>query len=83
MKTIQYTVQAAKDLKAIGHNAAAKVSGKIEEYAADPKAFANQVTKLQGVDVLRLRVGNYRVVFTEDLVVLTILKIGHRREIYR
>ena len=44
------------------------------------------VKKLQGEEgIWRLRVGDYRVLYTiqhQELVIL-VLKIGHRREVYR
>jgi mRNA interferase RelE/StbE len=79
---ITYTTAALKDLKSIGHVAAAKVTDKIKAYAENPRALANQVKKLKGVDAMRLRVGDYRVIFTEQGMVLHVLRIGHRREIY-
>ena len=43
------------------------------------------VTKLQGQANYRLRVGNYRVLYTIDDAdrLATIYAIGHRREVYR
>ncbi len=67
----------------MGHVAAAKVTEKVAAYAAKPSAFANQVKRLKGSGYLRLRVGDYRVVFTEDGVVMMVIHIGHRREVYR
>jgi mRNA interferase RelE/StbE len=83
MMQIQYTIDAFRDLRSIGHVAAGRVTEKISAYAELPASFANQVKKLQGEDALRLRVGDYRVLFTEDGVILRVLRIGHRREIYR
>jgi mRNA interferase RelE/StbE len=83
MLDIRYTDDALKDLKSIGRVAAKKVMDKIRAYAAHPAGFGNQVKKLRGVDALRLRVGDYRVLFNEDGVVLSVLRIGHRRNIYR
>lgn len=36
-------------------------------------------------DLYRVRVGNYRVIFTieDERLVVLVLKIGHRREVYR
>jgi mRNA interferase RelE/StbE len=48
----------------------------------NPSALRNQIKPLKGVKALRLRVGDYRVIFTEEGVILLILKIGHRRDIY-
>ena len=80
---IQLTEDALKDLRKIGHVAAAKIKEKLMAYAKNPAAFAHQVKKLQGVNALRLRVGDYRVLFTEDGWILHILRVGHRREVYR
>jgi mRNA interferase RelE/StbE len=50
--------------------------------ATNPAALANQIKALKGVRAYRLRVGDYRVIFTEAGVILTILRIGHRSDIY-
>ncbi|MBF0308472.1 MAG: type II toxin-antitoxin system RelE/ParE family toxin [Magnetococcales bacterium] len=42
--------------------------------------------KLEGsVDVWRIRVGDYRILYTieDDKLIVLVVKIGHRREIYR
>jgi mRNA interferase RelE/StbE len=83
MLQVRYTDDALKDLKSIGHVAAGKVIEKVAAYAAVPSAFTNQIKKLKGENVLRLRVGDYRVLFTEGGQILRILRVGHRREIYR
>ena len=58
------------------------VRAKIDQLAADPDLLANTVKRLQGRPGFRLRVGDYRVIFTEDGTVLDVLAIGHRREVY-
>lgn len=82
MLDLRYTPSARKDLERVGRNAATKILAKIEKYAANPDAFANNVKKLKGSDSFRLRAGDYRILFTAEGVVLTIMKIGHRRDIY-
>lgn len=81
-KQISYSRDAAKALRAIDAKVSKLIRSKIEQYAATPESLTNNVKKLKGSDALRLRVGDYRVIFTENLVILTILKVGHRREIY-
>lgn len=41
--------------------------------------------RLQGRDGWRIRVGNYRIVYTvdDDQRTVTVLQVGHRRDIYR
>jgi mRNA interferase RelE/StbE len=59
------------------------IRGKIRQYAADPASLANNVKKLQGrEDEYRLRVGDWRVIFTEDGVVLDVLKVSPRGSAY-
>ncbi|MBF0437914.1 MAG: type II toxin-antitoxin system RelE/ParE family toxin, partial [Magnetococcales bacterium] len=44
------------------------------------------VTKLKGLpNVYRIREGNYRIIYSiqDDRLVILIIKIGHRREVYR
>ncbi len=81
MKVI-YTSTALKQLSGIARKQAQQILTKVDQYAADPASLANQVKKLKGENTLRLRVGAYRVIFTEDGVVLMVLKIGHRSNIY-
>lgn len=82
MRAITYSVTALKDLKAIDKPQRKKIVAKIEQYAATPGASANQIKKLQGSGLLRLRVGDYRVIFTEDALVVAVIAVGNRRDVY-
>jgi mRNA interferase RelE/StbE len=55
----------------------------IEGLADDPRSGGCR--KLSGRDKYRVRCGEYRVVYSvEDVIpVVTIVKIGHRRDVYR
>jgi mRNA interferase RelE/StbE len=55
---------------------------KIAAYAADPRPQANNVKRLKGSRVFRLRVGDFRVVFTEDADSVQVIDIGPRGSIY-
>jgi mRNA interferase RelE/StbE len=48
-----------------GANRAKLIRSKITQYATDPASQANNVKRLSGVDALRLRVGDFRVIFFE------------------
>jgi mRNA interferase RelE/StbE len=61
---------------------AARITAKVEAYAADPAALANMVTEMVGEDYMRLRVGDFRVLFRETATEITVLDIGPRRGIY-
>lgn len=82
MRTIVWTHEATSQFLALSPEAQDRIEAKIDQLAMNPSALRNQIKPLRGVKALRLRVGDYRVIFTEEGVILMILKIGHRRDIY-
>ncbi len=81
---IEFVKNAIKQFKALPANEQHRLKPKIDALAIEPCPAG--VVKLSGEENLyRIRVGNYRVVYTiedKQLLVL-VLKLGHRREIYR
>jgi mRNA interferase RelE/StbE len=76
---------AAKELEAVGQKAdRARLIVSIQALATQPKPKGAE--KLSGqIDLYRIRVGNYRVVYEIDngQIIVTVIKVGHRKEIYR
>ncbi len=64
-------------------NAQQRVRGKINQYAENPEALANNVIKMTNERGYRLRVGDYRVRFDEYDTVLDILRVLPRGEVYK
>ncbi len=81
MKSVLYTRTAATALRKHA-NRAKLIRSKIRQYADDASSQANNVKSLVGVDAKRLRVGGFRVIFTETTDTITILDIGQRGGIY-
>ena len=79
---VRFTKAAIRALRSMPKQNALLIRAKIDQCAADPESLANNVKRLQGRPGFRLRVGDYRVIFTDDGVVLDVLAIGHRREVY-
>jgi mRNA interferase RelE/StbE len=80
---IRYTKAALKALMRMPNNTAQLIRGKIRQYAENPASLANNVKKLQGrEDAYRLRVGDWRVIFTQDGIILDVLKVGPRGSAY-
>jgi mRNA interferase RelE/StbE len=81
---IRITESAARALRKIPTAMRVRVGRAIDSLASDP--FPPGVRKLQGEEhAYRIRVGDYRVfydVLREELVVL-VLRVGHRKEVYR
>ena len=81
VKDITYTRAAIRVLRRLPANVAARIEAKVDLYAADPAALANNVTALKGREAVRLRVGDWRIIM-HDGVVLAVLDIGPRGGIY-
>jgi mRNA interferase RelE/StbE len=81
LKEIIYSVDAIKDLRQHA-NRRAVIMAKVDAYAKNPAAHANNIKKLKGRPDYRLRVGDFRVIFTETETTITIHSVGPRGEIY-
>ena len=83
MKQIAYSKDALRTLTRIPANVSRLIRAKIEQYATDPASLANNVTALQGMTgIYRLRVGDWRVVFSEDGEIIAIIKVAPRGGVY-
>ena len=74
---------AAKELEGLPRKDRRRVVARIHGLSAQPRPPACE--KLSGQDKFRVRQGNYRVLYSIDdtFQAVTIVKIGHRREVYR
>lgn len=82
--SIEFTPSAVREFKRLPKEVQQRISPSIERLARDP--FPHGVKKLIAEqNVYRIRVGDYRVLYQveADKLIVLVLKIGHRREIYR
>jgi len=73
----------ARDLRAIPNADVARLLARIQAFAENPRPPGCE--KLSGLPRYRIRQGVYRIVYEiqdEQLVVL-VVKVGHRRDVYR
>ncbi|CAO4182611.1 Cytotoxic translational repressor of toxin-antitoxin stability system [Methylorubrum aminovorans] len=83
MVEVVYSKAALKALVRLPPDVSRKIRLKIEQYAGDPTSLANNVKALRGEPgVLRLRVGDWRVLFTDDGIVVAVIKIAPRGNVY-
>ena len=84
MHAIEFSREATKVLDKLPRNVRALVMQKIEAVAADPHTQHNNVTRMQGRPEFRLRVQDWRVIYRlfDDRVVMLIIKIGGRGQVY-
>ena len=80
---ITFKKSVAKDLKKLPKKDVSKILEVIQSLSVNPRP--PQVKKLSGQERYRMRKGNYRILYTiEDAkLLITVVKVGHRREIYR
>ena len=84
MWSVIYAADAVKSLSRMDPRIARQIRSKILVLARDPSAPNNNLKKLTGVDGFRLRVGNWRVIYTlkHEALTVIVVKVGHRSEVY-
>jgi len=81
---IEVNRSAAKALKKILKPDRKRISEKIDSLAE--KLPNSDITKMKGNNPFhKVRVGNYRIIYEiqDDVLLILIVKIGHRKDIYR
>ncbi len=81
MKTVRYTAEALKDLKRHG-NMAERIGKALAGVASESGAHANNVTQLVGSPLYRLRVGDFRVIFSATESEIMVVKVAPRGSAY-
>jgi len=77
-----YTKSAFRDIKELDRVAKRKLAKALERLRERPRRLARKPT-LKKLGDYRYRVGNYCVIFDIRGKKVIILRVGHRREIYR
>ncbi len=83
-----YTLRAEKDLDLLEKSIAKRIVRKVEQYSntTDPLATA-KILSGSMIGLYRYRVGDYRVIFEVDksgsVIILSVLTIKHRKDVYR
>ena len=82
---IEFRPAALRDFKSLPRDVLDRVSRKISALAENPRPSG--VEKLAGSEehLYRIRVGDYRILYAiqEKVLLIIIIKVRHRREVYR
>lgn len=72
-----------KDLHGLPKADLLRILNRIESLRDDPRPAGSQ--KLSGAEKYRVRQGDYRILYSinDDAIVVEVVKVGHRREVYR
>jgi len=74
--------RASKDLEKIDKKTQKIILLKIKEYSSNPFRYSIRLTDTRIGDY-RFRIGKYRIIFDIDGENLVVLRIGHRKNIYK
>jgi mRNA interferase RelE/StbE len=79
---VSYKSSVAADLKRLDKLAARRVIEKLERaLSADPHAGIPLTGEFHGL--FKFRIGDYRVIYTKTHEGVLVLRIGHRKDVYR
>jgi mRNA interferase RelE/StbE len=85
-KKPEYTVlilpSAQKQLSKLPNTIASHIEDKMMELEADPRPPGCK--KLKGRDAYRIRIGDYRAIYEihDGRLIVTVITVGHRRDVY-
>ena len=82
MYELIYSPSALKQLEKLEHNIKERIVVALERLRIRPKSC--DIKKLVGMQGYRFRVGDYRIIFDmeKDKLIILVLQIGHRKNIY-
>jgi len=80
---IELRPAAVRGLRKLDPPTRARVQGVIALLAQDPRPPAART--LRGRPGLRIRVGDYRIIYTvvDEVLLVVVVTLGHRRDVYR
>ena len=73
---VEWEANAVKDMRRLSARIRDRIIAKIEQYASDPSSLANQVVALTDSPYRRMRVGNYRVIFQGNRILIEVEEDG-------
>jgi mRNA interferase RelE/StbE len=77
-----YTRRAERDIKKLDPETKDRIGKALLRYSEEPLRFAEKLSD-PILGEYRFRIGDYRVIFDIEGNEIIVLRVGHRREIYR
>jgi mRNA interferase RelE/StbE len=80
--TVSLLPQAARQLAKLDHSVAKRIGAALTALGENPRPPGSK--KLVGVEAWRVRMGDWRVIYQvhDARLVVLVVRIGHRREVY-
>ena len=81
--SLEFKRSVAKDLEGVPKRDLERILERIDRLRDDPRPPGS--VKLSGQECYRVRQGNYRIVYEiiDDRLVVVVVAVGHRRDVYR
>ena len=83
MARIEWTEEAVRDLKVIDKQVGLRILKKLSWFSENFETIVPEPLSGEFKETYKLRVGDWRVIYTIENGVIVIQSIGHRREIYK
>lgn len=77
-----YTARATKDIQKLDKEIKERIGKTLLRYKEDPLRYSERLAD-SSLGTYRFRIGDYRVIFDIDGNCIVILRVGHRKEIYK
>jgi mRNA interferase RelE/StbE len=77
-----YTFRSLKDIRKLEGNIKTRIGKALRRYEQDPLKYSEKL-KDPKLGTYRFRIGEYRVIFDIEDDEIVILRVGHRKDIYR
>jgi mRNA interferase RelE/StbE len=77
-----YTRRAVRDIQGLDPNVKERLDRTLRRYEEDPLEYAERLAQ-PTLGSYRFRIGDYRVIFDLEGNEIVVLRVGHRREIYK
>jgi len=82
--SIEVLPAAERELRKVHPQMRARIRGAVLKLAMDPRPPGARALK-DRPGYLRVRIGDYRVIYTikDDVLTVVVVRVGHRRDVYR
>lgn len=80
---LDYSPVAQRSIERLQRSMQTRILARLESLSQNPRPPGS--VKLSGQDAYRIRVGDYRIIYTiqDDRLIVLIIDVGHRRDVYR
>lgn len=82
---VEFTRSAKREFDGVPRAIQERIGEACRFLTLNPFSELLRIKKLKGAQLYRIRIGDYRIVYEvrQQVLVVVIIKVGHRREVYR